>query len=757
MKTNVVIACFAFFAYVSLHAASSNHFGITNEQYRLGVLSKSEESCVGKPGQILLSFSPKFPLAANVLYWRHKEKSSQYTWYSDSVSSDCFGKLYAFNLKKNRLNPHEAAYTRFYGNPRIKPYQDEADLYFDVDYIYSARVPTLYYMKNGQLGKMESEPLPGILKMESSVAPYSFILNDQNYGSASKLFPLSPGLLYGTLSAPGYFAYVDGALILSGKETTLNPIWVPLDTVQGQIKTTIQPEIVNVARSLEEVEVLHDLYIKELHQIPDSAFVDNFDSIYPKPKEFFFRLEDEDAYQQYLDLYTQKRTQAKELWNESKVKNVKAVYVSLRSKLDSLEQLPWRGLLQPDSARIVLIPSLSSTPKIDSIEVVSNPEVELVFKGPENRFDVIWRGVVENLNTDSLASNLSRNAEGLLVFLTLAENKPLWIQEDGLVKSRHQYRYIKIEFERKGKVFPGTGTFILPHYIASHAEVQDWLQRKDSVRNVPVIQVPVEEKLIEESIKDSVKIEPVKDTVKRERLVKDDVRGDHVKIDSGAFSYKGRVVYLSPFSINTTEITQSHFSRIMAKEYLTKKDSKIKKSKKKDANKEIKNRSTFEGPDKPVHNVTWHVAKQFCEIIGGSLPTEAQWEYAARAGNNDGLLWNLDAQPNARTYAVYKENSYKKKKKDPLYGPQNVASKKANEWGLFDMSGNVAEWTIDKYSLIYFKGKPSNPKGASFGNTRIFKGGSWKDKEKHLDLREYDDEDPRFWSDNIGFRCVFPR
>lgn len=767
MRINVVIVCLALFACVSLHATASNRFMITKEQYRPGVISKSEVTCVGKPTKMLLSSLPKFPLTANVFYWRHKEGSSEYTWYYDGVSSECFAKLNAFNLEKNKLNPHEAVYIRFYGNPRIKAFQDELDIYFDGDYMYSPRVSTLYYMKNGQLEKIESEPLPGILKIESSVPEYTFVLDDINYGSNPKLFPLAPGLFYGTLTAPGYFPYVDAALIVSGEETTLVPTWVPIDTAQGQVKTMIQPEIVNVAHSLEDVEALYDLYIKDLHKIPESAFVDNFDSLYPKPKEFFFRLKGDENYQQYLDLFEQKRSQAKDLWHEPKVKKVKAVYELLRSKLDSLEQLPWRGFLLPDSARIVLVPSPPNALNVDSTEFEFNSktkELELVFKGPESRFDVIWRGVVENLNTDSLASNLNQKTEGLGVFLTLAENKPLWIQEEGLVKSRHHYRFIKIEFERKGKVFPGSGTFILPHYIASHTEVQDWLNRKDIVKIEPIVQAPVAkdtakaEPIVQAPIvKDTVKTEPIKDTVKTERLVKDDVRGDYVKIDSGSFSYKGRVVYLSPFSINTTEITQSHFTRIMAKEHLLKKNSETKKSKKKEDNKEVKNRSTFKGPQKPVHNVTWHVAQQFCEAVGGSLPTEAQWEYAARAGNNEGLLWRLDKEPNPRTYAVYKENSYNKKKKDPLYGPQNVASKKANEWGIFDMSGNLAEWTLDKYSLISFKGSPSNPKGASFGNFKVFKGGSWKDDEKRLDLRERDEEDPRFWSDYIGFRCAFPR
>ncbi|NLG38466.1 MAG: formylglycine-generating enzyme family protein [Fibrobacter sp.] len=775
MNINVLITCLGLLVGISVHATTDKHFIIPKEQFREGVLIKNDKSCLAQEGKSLLSSIPKFPLESNTLYWRHKDNPREYNWFFGTTRIDCFGKLKAFNLKKNNLTAFEASYMRFYGTARAKSYQDEADLYFDSEYLYSQRVSTLYYMSNGKLKKLESEPLPGVLKVETTLSDYSFIVDGYNYGPAKKIFPLSPGLFYGTLVANGYLPYVEGALIVSGKETILKPTWVGIFKNHKKIPTSITEEKIKSTASLEEVEALYDVFIEELHQLPGEVFVDRFDSVYPKPKQFFFRLDDSEIYNKYLELFKIQREQAKVLWNESKLTVVKASYEALRSKLDSLEQLPLRIMLFPDSSRVFLNP-VSAKP-VDSINVQSvdsvalkldtadslqqekndssisakrplKKEIELVFKGPKNRFDVIWRGPIPLVFGDSLVSFLNRRDPSLKVFLSLTENKPLWIQEEGLVKSRHHYRYIQIDFEYMDVTYPGSGAFILPPYIASNQEVQDWLLHKDMV--VPpdslfkdsIIPVkPVEKKV--EPIVEPQDEEPelVKEDV-NERLVKDSKKGDYIKIDSASFIFKEMVVYLSPYSINATEITQGHFARIMATL---------------DSTEMIENHSSFKDPDKPVQNITWLDAKKFCEILGGSLPTEAQWEYAARTGGIQKNIWMTDKDPKPETYAIYKDNSYKKKKKDPLYGPQKVGSKKANKWGLYDVHGNVAEWVLDKYTILPYKKGKSNPKGPRFGSSKVIKGGSWKTKEKNLDLKAQDREDPRFWADDLGFRCAYPR
>lgn len=223
-----------------------------------------------------------------------------------------------------------------------------------------------------------------------------------------------------------------------------------------------------------------------------------------------------------------------------------------------------------------------------------------------------------------------------------------------------------------------------------------------------------------------------KDTVPYVDPVISYFRGNVAEIDSGSFRYKGKVVSMSPFALNVTEVTQAQYHRIIGIDS-----------------------ATFKNEKKPVHNVTWFQAKTYCEAVGGTLPTEAQWEYAARAGGNGGYVWD-EKMLAPEECAVFEKNSEDLGKKSPMYGPHEVGSLKPNSWGLFDMAGNVAEWTLDSHSALSFYVEASNPSGSVLGYSRVYKGGSWRDDKDDLDLTDSEDEDPRYWSDYIGFRCAFP-
>lgn len=146
--------------------------------------------------------------------------------------------------------------------------------------------------------------------------------------------------------------------------------------------------------------------------------------------------------------------------------------------------------------------------------------------------------------------------------------------------------------------------------------------------------------------------------------------------------------------------------------------------------------------DHPVVNVSWNDAQAFTEWIGGRLPTEAEWEYAARAGVTSPKLpgdW--------KETTWYAENANG--------GTHPVGRKEPNEWGLYDVQGNVWEWVQDWYSPSYYqKSSERDPKGPESGQLRVCRGGSWHDDTCWLPTRNR--ASPTYRANNIGFRVVLP-
>jgi formylglycine-generating enzyme required for sulfatase activity len=213
-------------------------------------------------------------------------------------------------------------------------------------------------------------------------------------------------------------------------------------------------------------------------------------------------------------------------------------------------------------------------------------------------------------------------------------------------------------------------------------------------------------------------------------------------------------VWLDSFLIDQHEVTQAEYEKLGRSEAFP-------------------NPSHFKGQDLPVEQITWPQAAVFCnarsrleglqpcynletgtcdfEATGYRLPTEAEWEYACRAGSATDYAFGNDTRKLA-DFGWFVDNSAKK--------THPVGEKKPNAWGLFDMHGNVAEWCQDVYDKDYYRASSEkNPHGPAEGKEYVLRGGSWKSPVEALRSAYRLGEIPGFSDaclarDAIGFRCV---
>lgn len=181
---------------------------------------------------------------------------------------------------------------------------------------------------------------------------------------------------------------------------------------------------------------------------------------------------------------------------------------------------------------------------------------------------------------------------------------------------------------------------------------------------------------------------------------------------------KHRVEISKGFWIGETPVTQEAYERVVGS-----------------------NPSSIKMPQRPVECVTWEDAQRYCQLVGMRLPTEAEWEYAARAGSTATRYGKLDE------IAWYDKNSRRE--------THDVRGKQPNAWGLYDMLGNVDEWVADRFDQTYYeRSEVRDPEGPREGSLRLTRGGSSLNSSLSVSASR------RFWRepvvpyDDVGFRCV---
>ena len=793
-------------------ADEDRNFKLTSENFKVGsllegsLLENASKKAIALDKSLAISQEPVFPLQPNTLYLRYKKSAKEYLWFSGEAKPEEYKKLHAFSLKGNHLTAREVVGLRLYASRQYKAFQDEADIYFDAEYVYSPRVAKLLFMKNGKWQVLNESVHPGLVQIKTDEKNLEVVsLNSKMKAGTRAIYPAENGVYFFSFSAPDKFPYVDAGVLKPGEVLSFNVNFpepdsvvvlsssgaaVPevvaasssseatpeavatsssssalADSVAGSSSSNASVEIpdfdaavssssvasseskvpapllsitleqVQALQVLEDAESLYDIFSAEVDKNFTRIDTTEFSKFYPSiiPAESLGLNDSEKLYRSYVKHYNLKRSEAKKIWREKKLGEVSAIYKAFHVKFDSLQALPIEINMLPVAVEKIMKAVDTTAASTDtSKKTLDSSKIEslgLRFGTDHNRVEVSWKGVVDGFSMDSLVNLIANGDSSLVTTLFLVNNKPVWVFKEGTLVGRYQYRYGKLGFRVGDSLYFGKGEFTLPKHIAIEKEVVDWLKSRGPESSSSVV-ASSSSKMV-----DTVKYEP------KFNVVEHPSRGTVAIIDSGSFRYRGKVVSMSPFAIHTTEVTQEFYHKIMGLLDSTKRNS---------------DRSAFKGPNKPVQNITWEKAQYACKVLGGDLPTEAQWEYAGRAGSNDGVPWTMDDVMSVGKYAIFAENSFKRGKKDEAYGPHDVATKSPNAWGLYDMSGNVTEWTRDNYFAITFTIESSNPTGSFLGTNKVIKGGSWKDKVKKLNMTYRDDEDPRYWSDYIGFRCVFP-
>lgn len=203
--------------------------------------------------------------------------------------------------------------------------------------------------------------------------------------------------------------------------------------------------------------------------------------------------------------------------------------------------------------------------------------------------------------------------------------------------------------------------------------------------------------------------------------------------------HQHRVRISQPFYLQTTEVTQRQWESVMGTTPWQDDEFGLFR----------------EGSEYPAVSVRWNDTVEFCRKLSAKerlecrLPSEAEWEYACRAASRS--AYSFGDNSTLKDYAWFGGNATAVNEE---YA-HRVGLKRPNDWGLYDMHGNVAEWCSDRYDSDYYKSSPlSDPRGPSFGSWRLVRGGSWDTRLESARSADRSSTSAGYRSCHVGFRVL---
>ena len=203
-------------------------------------------------------------------------------------------------------------------------------------------------------------------------------------------------------------------------------------------------------------------------------------------------------------------------------------------------------------------------------------------------------------------------------------------------------------------------------------------------------------------------------------------------------------VYLDVYAIDLTEVSNAQYAQCVAHEACRPPDFG-------DADLQSAKYDTPEFDNYPVTNVDWYDARDYCIWVGKRLPSEAEWEKAARGDQDERFYPWGDIAPDCSLVNFIGLNGDCQDATTPVEDYPNGAS----PYGLLNMAGNVREWVADWYDAnFYFSEPPDNPQGPESGWEKVLRGGSYNSDWVDIRVNRRSHNPPTFREADVGFRCA---